>query len=198
MKFHPYLLAIISGLFAASIAVAEEPKSEKMLTTFTPEENTKMSWSIVNDGVMGGLSKGIITYTEAGTMKFHGDLSLENGGGFSSLRSKAIKLDLSGSTGLILKVKGDGRTYKARMNSDATIYGDNAVSFSGEFSTKAGEWVEVKIPFSSFKGSWRGQDLPDKKLNIADIRQVGIIIADYKQAPFSVEIDWVKAYTDTK
>lgn len=188
MKIHPKFLALLSFLSVITTVAAEQ-----IITDFSGEENKSMGWHIVNDGVMGGLSKGNVDLSKVGEMRFHGDLSLENNGGFSLVRSKKTKLDLSSYTGIILRVKGDGRTYQTRLTSDAKFRGF-AVSFSGKFETKANEWVEVKIPFSSFKGSFRGQDLPNEKLNSADVRQVGIIIADYKQAPFTLEVDWIKAY----
>lgn len=188
MKFYSHLLTLIS-----SISIIATVSAEQMITDFSAEKNESMGWHIVNDGVMGGLSKGNVDLSKGGEMKFHGDLSLENNGGFSLVRSKKTTLDLSNYTGITLRIKGDGRTYQTRLTSDAKFRGF-AVSFSGEFKTKANEWVEVKIPFSSFKGSFRGMDLPEEKLNPADIRQVGIIIADKKQAPFTLEVDWIKAY----
>ena len=138
------------------------------ITEFTPEENARMEWRVVNDGVMGGLSEGKVDFTEAGTMKFQGQLSLENNGGFTTARSGDVDLNLSNDLGLLLMVKGDGRTYEARLDSDAKFRG-NAVSFAGEIQTTKGKWQQVKIPFSAFKGSFRGTDLPDAVLNPAAI-----------------------------
>ncbi len=150
-------------------------------------------WSIVNDGVMGGLSKGKVQISKDGIMKFSGDLSLENNGGFSLVESGEIDLNLSNDIGVLLLVKGDGREYQLRFESDAKFRG-MPVSFSGSFKTKKGEWEQVKVPFSDFKGGWRGRDLPDEKLNPAAIGNIGIIIADKKQAPFALEVDWIRTY----
>ena len=51
-------------------------------------------WIIVNDSVMGGLSKSKVTFTENGLV-FKGTLSLQNNGGFASIRSGKGKFDLS-------------------------------------------------------------------------------------------------------
>lgn len=150
-------------------------------------------WQIVNDGVMGGLSQGNLEYTDAGTMLFSGTLSLENNGGFSLAQTGKVDLNLSNDLGLLLKVRGDGRTYQARLISDARFRGME-VSFSGEFDTVQGEWQQVKIPFSSFEGSFRGRDLPEEKLNPADIQRVGVILADKNAGPFRLEIDWIRTY----
>ena len=44
------------------------------------------SWTIGNDGVMGGLSKSNISIDDDGHGCFKGKISLENNGGFASVR----------------------------------------------------------------------------------------------------------------
>ena len=73
---------------------------------------------------MGGLSKGSLEFTDNETMRFFGNLSLENNGGFSLAQTKRVNLDLSRDLGLLLRVKGDGRTYEARLESDARFPGE--------------------------------------------------------------------------
>ena len=68
------------------------------------------------------------------------------------------------------------------------------VSFSGKFKTTKGKWEQVKIPFASFKGGFRGRQLPDTTLNPAMIQQIGIILADKNPGPFQLEIDWIRTY----
>ena len=46
-------------------------------------------WQVVNDGVMGGVSEGTFEITDRNTLAFVGTLSLENNGGFASVRTKA-------------------------------------------------------------------------------------------------------------
>jgi monofunctional biosynthetic peptidoglycan transglycosylase len=152
-----------------------------------------MEWQVVNDGVMGGLSEGKLTQSVTGTMIFSGMLSLENNGGFSTFRSGDLKLDLSGDLGLLLRVKGDGRTYQARLATDALFRGME-VSFAADFATQKGEWIEVKVPFASFKGSFRGLDLPKEKLDPTKVRRVSILLGDKKQGPFELEIDSIQTY----
>ena len=163
------------------------------VSEFTPEQNAELGWQVVNDGVMGGLSKGNVEFTDDGTMRFFGDLSLDNNGGFSLVRSEAVDYNLSNDLGLLLRVRGDGRTYEARLESDAR-FRNWAVSFSGKFETTKGEWQQVKIPFSAFEGGFRGQSLPDKVLNPAQIKQIGIILAGQQAGPFELEVDWIRTY----
>lgn len=163
------------------------------VTEFDPAANEKFGWQVVNDGVMGGLSEGNVEFTDAGTMKFHGELSLENNGGFTTVRSADVDFNLSNDLGLLLLVKGDGRTYEARLDSSARFRG-NPVSFAGKFKTTKGKWQQVKIPFSDFKGSFRGTELPKEVLDPSVIERVWILLGDKQEGPFNLEIDWIRTY----
>ena len=185
----PAVVACLAGALSLSSAPA------RTITDFDQASNEKLGWSVVNDGVMGGLSKGKLSFNK-GVMRFEGNLSLENNGGFSSIRTRGVKLDLSDSAGLIARVKGDGRTYQLRLGSDARYRGME-VSFMAEFPTKKGEWIEVKVPFDELVGSWRGRMLKDEVFNPAKVQRVGMLLADKKSGPFKLEVDWLRAYTGT-
>jgi NADH dehydrogenase [ubiquinone] 1 alpha subcomplex assembly factor 1 len=178
-------------LILLSMSLYADTARGQSITEFDGKDG--MEWQVVNDGVMGGLSEGKLTLNPSGTMKFSGMLSLENNGGFSTFRSGDLKLDLSGDLGLLLRVKGDGRTYQARLATDALFRGME-VSFAADFATQKGDWIEVKVPFASFKGSFRGLDLPKEKLDPAKVRRVSILLADKKQGPFELEIDSIHTY----
>jgi len=189
--------AVAAMLFTPPSSANENAKSGswrgQTLTDFAPEETNGIKWQVVNDGVMGGLSQGNFTVSDEGILKFSGTLSLENNGGFSSIRSTSVDFNLSNDLGILLKVKGDGRKYTMRLESTATYRG-MPVSFSGEFSTTAGEWQQVKVPFSEFKGGWRGRDLPEEKLDPAAIREMGLLLGDKKTGPFALEVDYIRTY----
>ena len=52
-----------------------------------PSDNIGIDkWRIVNDGVMGGISKSNIYLNEVSNIIFAGNVSLENNGGFASIR----------------------------------------------------------------------------------------------------------------
>ncbi len=186
-RFLSSLTACLS-LFHGSAFAAENSVVE-----FDPKEVKSMGWQVVDDGVMGGLSKGRLKVSEEGILNFSGKLSLENNGGFSSLRTKDVKLDLSAAKGLALRVKGDGRTYQVRLGSDARFRGME-VSFMAEFTTEKGKWIGVQLPFKKFEGSFRGMKLKKEVLNSADIRRVGLLLGDKKQGDFELEVDWIRIY----
>jgi hypothetical protein len=74
-------------LLALSSRVATEEALRPLLDFAGPE--AAQQWQAVNDGVMGGVSDGRFKITDAGTLEFSGTLSLENNGGFASVRTSA-------------------------------------------------------------------------------------------------------------
>lgn len=189
-----FLIAFLplAGIIVFSVeSISAEKTIMKTLYDFTDAE-ANQPWSSNNDGVMGGLSTGGAEITETG-MKFSGVLSLENNGGFSMVQHRK-NWDLSGYQGIRLKVRGDGRTYQLRLNSDARFRERWPVSFSGEFETQAGEWVEVEVPFDQLRQSWRGRTLSGHTFNPAKIEMIGILLGDKKAGPFDLEIEWIGVY----
>lgn len=157
------------------------------------DEKKSFGWRVVDDGVMGGLSKGKLEVSDDGILKFSGKLSLENNGGFSSIRTEKTKLDLSSADGLVARVRGDGRTYQMRLGTDARFRGME-VSFMAEFETVKGKWTEVRVPFEDFVGSFRGMTLKNEKFDPSKIERLGLLIADKKSGPFELQVDWIRAY----
>jgi monofunctional biosynthetic peptidoglycan transglycosylase len=165
-------------------------REEKALFDFQgPNEAAR--WVRVNDGVMGGLSQSEMHFTPQGTALFEGTLSLENYGGFASVRTKPADLNLGGSTGLVVRVKGDGRRYKLRLRTDNRLDGP---AYEADFETVADTWITVQAPFQDFVPTVRGRRLRNAPvLEGAAVRQIGFMLADKRAGPFRLEIDWVKA-----
>jgi hypothetical protein len=65
-------------------------------------------WQAVNDGVMGGVSEGRFRITPDKKLEFFGTLSLENNGGFASVRTKPTELNLKAGDAIVVRAKGDG------------------------------------------------------------------------------------------
>jgi NADH dehydrogenase [ubiquinone] 1 alpha subcomplex assembly factor 1 len=179
-------LAIV--VFPISAAAAEEPKAE-VLFAFS-ETKAGKQWRTVNDGVMGGRSDGRFQIAEDGTMEFFGALSLENNGGFASVRSQATKLGLQGGDSLVARVRGDGRRYTLNL------YVPNprmAFSYRTEFQTKKDEWIEVRVPLTKFVATSFGRILKNAgPVNSQRVNSIGFLLADKKAGPFRLEVDWIK------
>jgi NADH dehydrogenase [ubiquinone] 1 alpha subcomplex assembly factor 1 len=83
-------LVAVCLLMAGSILMAAD--EDRVLFEFGDPEAAQR-WQTVNDGVMGGVSDGQFKISNQ-TMEFFGTLSLENDGGFASVRSRPTKLSL--------------------------------------------------------------------------------------------------------
>jgi monofunctional biosynthetic peptidoglycan transglycosylase len=126
---------------------------------------------------------------------FEGELSLENNGGFASVRARLGPTDLSGFAGVSVRIRGDGRTYQLRFRLDERFDG---VAYRATFESTP-EWSTVVIPFESFVPTFRGRTLRDRPpLDPTAIRQLSFMIADKTAGPFHLEIDWVRAVAETK
>jgi monofunctional biosynthetic peptidoglycan transglycosylase len=154
-------------------------------------DDDRIRWYPVNDGVMGGLSQGAPTRS-GGQMRFSGVLSLANNGGFSSVRSRGQAFDLSDVQALRLRVQGDGRTYQLRLVTDARFRG-SPVSYGATFTTDAGRWIEVNIPLASLQPSYRGNALGGPPLDRSRVQEIGLLIGDQREGPFSLLVDWIAA-----
>ena len=187
-----YMRTLAMLLFAGLIphqAQAQE-LATRMIVDFAEPETAR--WTIVNDGVMGGRSSSDVELTEENTALFSGILSLENNGGFASVRGRFPTLDLSAYEGVTLRVRGDGRTYQLRFRMNGSF---NGVAHGTEFETKAGEWTEVSIPFSRFQPTFMGyRPRGAGPLDPSRIQQITFLVGDKIEAPFQLEIAWVKAH----
>lgn len=160
---------------------------------FKNKESIK-KWYIENDSVMGGVSTSKIGYlTEDngvdGILFFRGDVSLKNGGGFAQILYEDNILNLTKYVGLELKVKGDGKNYQLRIETKTTTIG-----YSKTFiATK--DWGVVRLPFSDFKPDFHGESVPNApKLDLAHIKNIGILIGNNKEEVFHILINNIKGY----
>jgi monofunctional biosynthetic peptidoglycan transglycosylase len=149
-------------------------------------------WRIVNDGVMGGLSESQMSLTEAQTAVFEGEVSLENNGGFASVRSEPTDFALGEYRGLLFRVRGDGQRYQLRLRTDRSWDG---IAYRFTFPTTRDEWTSVKVSFDKFVPTFRGRRVPGAPaLDPAQIRQIGFLISDKQEGPFRLEVASIKAY----
>ena len=150
------------------------------------------AWFPVNDNVMGGLSSGLVKVdSEKRRLSFYGNLSLENNGGFASIRSTYAAPDLTAFEGIALKLRGDGKRYRFRIRTEQT---GPEVTYTAHFETEANVWQEVHIRFSEMVPTYRGvlvQDL--NPLDPSSIRSFGFMIADKQQGDFLLEVDAISA-----
>lgn len=175
-----------------AMASMNAPKDDaRTLVSFDGTEG-EPEWFTLNDDVMGGRSTSTVKLND-GRLLFTGSLSLENNGGFASIRSTADTYDLSESAGLRLRVRTDGREYG--VNVLAGSEGGRSGSWRKRFQVPAGEWTTVDIPFQDMVLSIRGREYPQVgPPDLAAIRSFSFIIGDKDVSPFQIEIESISAY----
>jgi NADH dehydrogenase [ubiquinone] 1 alpha subcomplex assembly factor 1 len=151
-------------------------------------------WVSVNDDVMGGVSEGSCSVTPEGLLRFRGDVSLENNGGFASIRSLPQPHDLSAFRGLVLRVRGDGKRYACNLRTGFSI---RAGAYRRSFETVEGQWLTISLGFRDFVPTSFGRALPDAPaLDTSEIRSIGFTVSDGQEGPFELELDWIRAFKD--
>jgi len=170
----------------------QERLTEPTRSIFTFEtENEVAQWYPINDGVMGGLSEGRVAQTGGKALCFSGEVSLDNNGGFASVRSRPRELDLSVYSGVLVRVRGDGQRYALNIQTDVPI---RAGSYRCKFDTVREQWVELYFPFEDFCATSFGVELPDAlPFDPRKIRSFGLLISDKQAGPFQLEVDWIRA-----
>lgn len=66
-------------------------------------------WIIVDDVVMGGKSLSTFKLSDDGYGIFEGNISIDNNGGFSSLRYRFLKKTIKAYTQVKIRLRGDGK-----------------------------------------------------------------------------------------
>ena len=153
-------------------------------------------WYIVNDTVMGGRSRANLTWDEKEKFfQFTGRVSLENNGGFASVRGLFPDRLFSQAPKICIQVKGDGQDYQLRLRTNRYMDG---VAYVQPFSTKKDEWQEISFNLDEFKPTWRGRQVRNyEPLKPEEIKQVTFMIANKQTGPFELNIKSVRPCTQT-
>ena len=152
---------------------------------FDFDKNSSISnWVVVDDVVMGGRSTGNFKLNKDGNGVFYGNVSLDNNGGFSSLRHGFNKLNIEKFKTLVLKIKGDGKNYQFRIKHKSSDYASYITSFSS-----SGEWQEIEIPINSMYPSFRGRKLDEPNFSHESVEEITFLIANKKNEDFMLIID---------
>jgi len=161
----------------------------QVLFDLTGDDPAK-EWVTVNDGVMGGVSEGRFRVTENKTLEFFGTLSLENNGGFTSVRTKAKKVGLENGDALVARVRGDGREYSLNLYIDKPRM---AFSYRAAVQTTKDTWIEVKVPLDKFEATSFGRVVKDAgAVKPEQVNALGFLLGDKKAGPFRLEVAWIK------
>ncbi len=130
-------------------------------------------WSPVDDVVMGGVSRSEFTRAGASVARFAGLVSLDFGGGFASCRTRPRTWSTAGARAFVLRVRGDGRTYKFTVRTDDG-------------------YSDCVLPCRDFVASFRGRPVRGAPpLDPARVRALGFMISEKQAGPFELQVDWI-------
>jgi hypothetical protein len=147
-------------------------------------------WQVVNDSVMGGVSSSQWSMTPQYTGQFRGTVSLENYGGFASVRGQVPSGHFKDASTIRVRLKGDGKVYKFCIRTQQT---GSSISYQHSVQT-SGEWQTVELDLKAFVARWRGRRVDDAPtLNGANINGVGFLIADKQAGSFSLLVSQIEA-----
>ncbi len=150
-------------------------------------------WSITDDGVMGGVSQGQWD-TEDDRGVFSGFVSLDNNGGFSSVRAEFRPLDLSTADGIQLKVRADGQKYSFNVR-DIHSWLSHRITFETDIMEDDDEWQIIRIPFESLVPTRFGEPYPNAKaIDLKNVWSMSILISDKQEGDFRLEISELAIY----
>lgn len=148
------------------------------------QDSDLSNWNIVDDVVMGGRSNGSFSINDDGNAVFQGKVSLENNGGFSSVRYRFEQKELTNQTKVVVKLKGDGKRYQFRIKSEKY----DRHSYIYYFDT-TGDWQTIEIPLAEMYPSFRGMKLNMPNYPGKTMEEIAFLIANKKAEAFKLELD---------
>jgi hypothetical protein len=143
------------------------------------ENPTIKNWTVVDDVVMGGRSNGKFELTNDGLGKFHGQVSLENNGGFSSLRYDMEELIINPKSKVQILLKGDGKKYQFRVKANKRDYYSYIIAFK-----TTGDWQTIEFSLSELYPTFRGRKLDLPKFDKNTIEEIRFLIGNKKAQEF--------------
>jgi len=166
--------------------------NEQTIFDFQNDRSTE-PWDNIDDVVMGGLSSSKMAI-ENNMAVFEGNVSLENRGGFASVRSQPQDHYLADYDGIAIEVRSDNRQYSLRIRTTQQF---DDVGYMAPLKTEGGKWVVTKVPFCMFRAVYHGREVPDHpELDPGKIKMFGLLISNKQEGPFRLEMHWLKAYRE--
>ncbi|WP_347925943.1 CIA30 family protein [Pontimicrobium sp. SW4] len=147
------------------------------------DSKTLKNWFILDDRVMGGLSRGNVKMSKTGNIIYYGDVTTENNGGFSSLRYQFKPKDVSAFNKIAIRVKGDGIPYQFRIKSDKR----QRYSYVSNFET-TGDWETIIIPFKKFIPQFRGNKVNAPNYKGEKMEEIAFLIGNKTNESFQLNI----------
>jgi NADH dehydrogenase [ubiquinone] 1 alpha subcomplex assembly factor 1 len=176
----PYSVAVHALAIATTLTLMPFAHAGPPLLDFSRSEVAE-TFRVINDEVMGGVSTSRRRSTDD-AMVFEGEVSLENNGGFASLRGP-IRFPAE-SAALLLTVRGDGQRYKLTLKLDDST---GTAQYQAAFVAPR-EWQTLRFKPADFAASFRGRAVVAPIVRFVDVQYVGLLISDKQSGAFRIEL----------
>ncbi|MEP0711753.1 MAG: CIA30 family protein, partial [Algoriphagus sp.] len=114
--------------------------------------------------------------------------SLENNGGFSSVRHRAT-FQVQARKTIKIRLKGDGSSYQFRVKASA----NDRHSYIADFQTSGG-WETIDIQLSAMYPAYRGRNLSIPNFDKEKIEEMAFLIGNKKPQSFRLEIQSIELF----
>ncbi len=151
------------------------------------KESSIQNWRVVDDVVMGGKSDGRFFVNENGDGVFEGKVSLENNGGFSSVRYNFMPRKIYDYSKFKIRLKGDGKKYQFRLKENRYDYHSYVIQFQ-----TSGNWEVVSLNLNEMVSQFRGRKLRMKNFSGKEIEELAFLIGNKKKENFQLIIDKIE------
>ena len=147
---------------------------------------------------MGGLSQGM-SQSGPGYMKYMGQLSLANNGGFSQIRMDIDDGIFSGAEGIELRVRGTDPNRKFKIFATASTSDWNLNMWEADLPALQADWFIVRVPFDQLKLQIMGEYVENGGLISGDmVKKIGFFIMDKNTDEFEMHVEYIKPYGQTQ
>lgn len=163
---------------------------QPLLFDFGTEGCGDCDWFVVVDGVMGGNSTGTAT-THDKSISLSGTISLENNGGFSSIRSQFGDYDLTKYSRVKIRYRNQGHTFALTLNNHRRYF---MPRYKFSLPDSKGEWREQVIAFKDFSKVRLGEVLggtPTEE-ELSTVIRFGLISDEKKSGKFELDVDYIR------
>lgn len=180
-----YSAAVHAVALGATLTLMPFAHAGPPLLDFSSSEVVQR-FRVINDVVMGGVSTSRLRSRD-GAMLFEGEVSLDNNGGFASMRGP-VRFPAQ-SAALLVTVRGDGQRYKLTLKLDDST---STPQYQAAFVAPR-EWQTLRFEAADFAASYRGRAIVAPIVRFVDVQYIGLLISDKQSGPFKIELKDVRA-----
>lgn len=188
------MLTVASSPISDANEISMNENTEKTITCdlrfdFGAEQGA-LGWRPVLDQVMGGRSTGELS-VQSTSLHFVGFVSLENNGGFASVRSPTGLYDLSMCEHVSIRYRALGLGFALTLNQHSEYYKPR---YKAGLSSNNGEWQTDTIALRDFNKVRLGERLTGQpsQHELANTIRIGLISDQKAEKEFELDVDYIE------